>query len=868
MDIITDLSSEAVSFLTVIQDICRGEKARQKFTDADHLTIWDAYDKLGSDKQGFFTIKTVSRINEIIWLGNSNDIALKQKLFLAAAEKLLFWLKNNIEVSDGKITNYEGGFSVWNTPNYWRNRLKSILYRKPESRIGLVEAIHYMPVQIVYALSEKQLSDVYEQRLYQFYYVQENADDKLQHLLSPSDVKKMTAFWDGIYLHKSFTAVIDNDVQAEEKSVFKESINLYADAQKITGASLTNIEIGKILLNNTFLLLAVLDAIKITVPFVSLFEKELQEIEDLRANRRDEAGLLQSVEDFIKIPAKSNDVEKTQVNYNPEKKADAMQLARLAFSGGGIRSATFNLGILQKLAELGALPRFDYLSTVSGGGYIGAWCSSWIYRNSSQKKIIGRMNSKRSTDPLADEVRPIRWLRMYSNYLSPNTGIMSADSWTVGITWLRNTFINQIILLLILLSVLAAIDTIFQSWEKLVTQQFAFSANVFLLSCLIIGIGTYLAGAGMKSYNWKYPPTNIFKISKHKKALSTLIILWSFLSAIGVAFLFVNSKMLYSFSDKIDILTPGFWPCLIGMLGIAFIGGYHRNDKRDTAKGEYSGRLILAIIASSLIASASAVVLLSVAWRAIQALYHFDSDPDHVFVFVFGVPIILETICIAIVIRMVIMGKFFPDERREWWGRMGAMLHRFMFWWIVITLAALWLPHQIQSLMNVDNIGKILGTVGGWVGLIGIAVKMAFSASESNTATPSGMQRFKDIFIRIAPYLFLLGFLLIGASVLETLKKFLIRDGANDVNVLLYKCYLTLGFLTLTFLLSWRAGVNEFSLHDFYKNRLVRAYMGATRRRSDREQTANNFTGFDKNDDFSIGIDDCKKQLLRTLSSN
>ncbi len=53
--------------------------------------------------------------------------------------------------------------------------------------------------------------------------------------------------------------------------------------------------------------------------------------------------------------------------------ASASELAGLAFSGGGIRSATFNLGVLQALAELGLLHRFDYLSTVSGGGYIGFW---------------------------------------------------------------------------------------------------------------------------------------------------------------------------------------------------------------------------------------------------------------------------------------------------------------------------------------------------------------------------------------------------------------------------------------------------------------------------------------------------------------
>jgi hypothetical protein len=66
----------------------------------------------------------------------------------------------------------------------------------------------------------------------------------------------------------------------------------------------------------------------------------------------------------------------------------------LCFSGGGIRSATFSLGVLHALAKYsfagdrgGKRPRllaeFDYLSTVSGGGYIGSWLSSWIAREGS-----------------------------------------------------------------------------------------------------------------------------------------------------------------------------------------------------------------------------------------------------------------------------------------------------------------------------------------------------------------------------------------------------------------------------------------------------------------------------------------------------
>src|SRR5690606_23341560 len=38
------------------------------------------------------------------------------------------------------------------------------------------------------------------------------------------------------------------------------------------------------------------------------------------------------------------------------------RLSALCLSGGGIRSATFNLGVLQGLARAGILDKFDYLS--------------------------------------------------------------------------------------------------------------------------------------------------------------------------------------------------------------------------------------------------------------------------------------------------------------------------------------------------------------------------------------------------------------------------------------------------------------------------------------------------------------------------
>ena len=55
-----------------------------------------------------------------------------------------------------------------------------------------------------------------------------------------------------------------------------------------------------------------------------------------------------------------------------------LALVGLSLSGGGIRSATFSLGVIQALAKHGLLKTVDYLSTVSGGGFIGSCLSSLL----------------------------------------------------------------------------------------------------------------------------------------------------------------------------------------------------------------------------------------------------------------------------------------------------------------------------------------------------------------------------------------------------------------------------------------------------------------------------------------------------------
>ena len=74
------------------------------------------------------------------------------------------------------------------------------------------------------------------------------------------------------------------------------------------------------------------------------------------------------------------DIERARFDLAMRKAALDRDLVGLAISGGGIRSATFSLGILQGLGRMNLLKRIDYLSTVSGGGYIGSWLAAWIRR--------------------------------------------------------------------------------------------------------------------------------------------------------------------------------------------------------------------------------------------------------------------------------------------------------------------------------------------------------------------------------------------------------------------------------------------------------------------------------------------------------
>jgi hypothetical protein len=108
-----------------------------------------------------------------------------------------------------------------------------------------------------------------------------------------------------------------------------------------------------------------------------------------------------------------------------------------ALSGGGIRSATFCLGLFQALAQQKLVRRIDVLSTVSGGGYFGSFIGAAFSREDGSPESVER--------ELADNHSwTVSWLRENGRFLSPNG---SGDNWQAAAVALRNWVTLHVVML-------------------------------------------------------------------------------------------------------------------------------------------------------------------------------------------------------------------------------------------------------------------------------------------------------------------------------------------------------------------------------------------------------------------------------------
>ena len=163
---------------------------------------------------------------------------------------------------------------------------------------------------------------------------------------------------------------------------------------------------------------------------------------------------------------------------NGRKDKEMTHLTGLALSGGGIRSASFGLGVLQALAHKDLLKKFDYLSTVSGGGYIGA-SLTWLLSDQARQTQPADLHNVDDTQPIKgssfglnadnfpygtdgpdlhekrqdNEVQQslLRYLREHGHYLSPGNGLNIFA--LIGVV-LRGSVLNLMFWLSLIISLL------------------------------------------------------------------------------------------------------------------------------------------------------------------------------------------------------------------------------------------------------------------------------------------------------------------------------------------------------------------------------------------------------------------------------
>lgn len=873
MDIVTDLSSQAVSILTLLQDILKdnevvpGVLKSTEYEKLVHASIRAArgvpFEAAKSEIHPASRLevdnKRLDRIKEIFICTLPYETASDTltKVFLEVSDQLLNWLNRpNVKALLSEIEENPGLAIPLMSPDQWRRLIRRMLYERPSERLDLAGRIHYMPALIILAFGEK---DPHLKKILQVF-----SQGEGHELLTPDDSQKVSDWW-----------------------TMGETI----DSQQMSDNGTSRLQMLGRLMTDDKELYARLAADN-PMSFEMIFNRELDVVQRSRESRRIDpesgAGNSKFPESSIQVPSEW-DGPSQSFSMDPLLRAEKMRLTAVAFSGGGIRSATFNLGVIQKLTEKSLLPHVDYLSTVSGGGYIGSWLVSWIYRSGSISKVADRLNARKSTDPLADEVRPIRWLRMYSNYLSPNASIMSADAWTIAVTWIRNTLINQSILLLLLCTTLSIVEGVQFLWDGMADREPYNDWVVIVISIMMVAAGTLFAAIGMRTFEKALPAYRFWKYGSNT-TFASLLLIWTLVAAYLLAGWMYNAAAeVHEFPHKLYVLLVAAAVSFAGTLVISFVGNYHRYKRIVARKWA-----VVHIFASSVLAIAVSFLLLIGVWKLFEdlrndyhplfeqyRLYSLGSGLDlrevhKILAYIFGIPVILEVMCVGVVIRMFIMGIYFPDEKREWWGRVGALVHRLILVWIVVNLAVLLLPAITSSLVHRLDFSTIVASLGGWAAIIGAGLRLAYNSDTAGEETNSGGSRMKEVFVRLVPYIFMIGFLLIGAATLdyfqhlnfwgiikEVLSKIFVNK-TNELNAIIDRIEnsstarfwgsilntVILGGITLY--LSQRAGVNEFTLHHFYRNRLVRAYLGATRRRTDRQKTANSFTNFDAIDDIAL----------------
>lgn len=567
--------------------------------------------------------------------------------------------------------------------------------------------------------------------------------------------------------------------------------------------------------------------------------------------------------------------------------SEPRNLIGVALSGGGIRSATFNLGVLQGLQEFDLLRHVDYLSTVSGGGYIGSWLAANVKRT---RHWLGKGSSW-------DE--SIAHLRAYSNYLAPRTGLLSPDTWTMIGSWVRNASLIQLTVLTWLAALLLAPILALRLFHALADSyphsgiKVGIVATTILGKCISIASATSYIGlfsavlAVVVTWGLAYNFLDN-RVTTGRNSPRASIVRWSTVIPSWVGALVVSS-MFYGavskaqapcsgpavFSSFSSILSRaiGVFPFLflfhwVALIVIGWIALTPHQEAgvevglRRSLKGFFPAFLIGAACTAALYLEMCAILYLFAAW---------NTSPDRfcAYAFVFGPPLILTAFTASVVLFIGFTGRSTNEAQREWWTRFGAWVSLYSAGTLALVCSAVIGPFLIVKLFSYVPgwTGAIKGSVvAGWVGTV-IAGLFAGKSNKTTGEPKNGTSQSLQLLAKLGGLLFIVGLVLASSTILYlflahfALPSSLLSGSMSGNSRAYWKSLenMALGKLFEVLLLtsicglvfSWFFEINIFGLNQFYRNRLVRCYLGATRWMPGM-RSAHPFTKFDFEDDMPL----------------
>jgi len=524
-------------------------------------------------------------------------------------------------------------------------------------------------------------------------------------------------------------------------------------------------------------------------------------------------------------------------------------LSALCISGGGIRSATFALGVLQGLAEQGILTTFDYLSTVSGGGYIGSWLTAWKQREGGLDKINHALQpGAPSPDPKDPD--PIQHLREYNNYLSPKMGLFSADTWTLIATVVRNMLLNWLVLVPLLMFILMAprlILSLARFGEALVAthgQAWVDQMKPDRYLATLAGLAFAIAACNALRYLPGVGKVNHTEIDFLKFCLAPLLC---------AAFAFITMESWFTGGDATGpsvSYTSLTYGGLLIWITTAEAAGWIAYVVFNFAKVRRKPRLLAWLTIAILLTGFSTA---SCAWLLVSKLYLYLKWGIYV---AFAPPLLLLAFALPLVLFVGVTSGVLEDEDREWLSRAGAWLLLFILGWAgicsLVLLAPIWalkLPVWGRSAF------AAAGGAGGIItALVGFSPKSKSHLQGTKAETSSMLT---GVILPLAAAIFVVIFLaglailtnwLLSLTGLVPGDWFEYRQFVKNTRTTWVVAAAAV-FLAFAWVMARFVNINTFSLHAMYRDRLIRAYLGASNKRGQ----ANRFTGFTETDNFEMG---------------